>query len=271
MPPNPKLSTQTVLVIGGTSGIGLAVAAEALAQSAAHVTISGSNPTKLSAALSHLRGALPSEADHSRVSGYTCDLSTDGASVEANLRALLAATVAGNGNGRIDHVAYTAGDALALTPLAQLTAAAIHAGGAVRFVGALLLAKILPAYAAAGAASSSLTLTGGVNARRPSPGGGWTVAAAYGAALQGAMRGLAVELAPLRVNLVEPGAVETPLWGASVPGEAGREAMRRRFAERSTVGRVGRPEDTAEAYVYLMKDHFAAGAIVESNGGTLLT
>ncbi|KAL0257523.1 hypothetical protein SLS55_008337 [Diplodia seriata] len=267
----PKLSTQTVLVIGGTSGIGLAVAAEALAQSAAHVTISGSNPSKLAAALSHLLGTLPSASDHSRVSGYTCDLSGggDGASsvVEANLRALLAATVAGNGRGRIDHVAYTAGDALPLTPVSSLTASAIHAGGAVRFVGALLLAKLLPEFTTP-SPTSSLTLTGGVNTNRPSP-GGWTLAAAYGGALQGAMRGLAVELAPLRVNLVEPGAVETPLWG-SVPVE-GREAMRRRFGERSTVGRVGRPEDTAEAYVYLMKDHFAAGAIVESNGGTLLT
>ncbi|OMP87500.1 Dehydrogenase/reductase SDR family member 2 [Diplodia seriata] len=266
----PKLSTQTVLVIGGTSGIGLAVAAEALAQSAAHVTISGSNPSKLAAALSHLRGALP-DADHSRVSGYTCDLSgSDGApDVEANLRALLAATVAGNGRGRIDHVAYTAGDALPLTPVSSLTASAIHAGGAVRFVGALLLAKLLPEFTTP-SPTSSLTLTGGVNTNRPSP-GGWTLAAAYGGALQGAMRGLAVELAPLRVNLVEPGAVETPLWGSVSEEAGGREGLRKRFGERSTVGGVGRPEDTAEAYVYLMKDRFAAGAIVESNGGTLLT
>ncbi|KKY23645.1 putative short chain dehydrogenase [Diplodia seriata] len=173
----PKLSTQTVLVIGGTSGIGLAVAAEALAQSAAHVTISGSNAAKLSAALAHLRGTLPTASDHhSRVSGYTCDLSADGPSVEANLRALLAATVAGNGRGRIDHVAYTAGDALPLTPVSSLTASAIHAGGAVRFVGALLLAKLLPEFTTPSPASS-LTLTGGVNTNRPSP-GGWTVAAA---------------------------------------------------------------------------------------------
>ncbi|OJD28855.1 short-chain dehydrogenase [Diplodia corticola] len=288
----PKLSTQTVLVIGGTSGIGLAVAAEALAQSAQHVTIAGSNPAKLSAALSTLRAGI-SDGSHQRISGHTCDLlgnGDDDNDIETNLRALLDATVATNGAGRIDHVAYTAGDAAALaaltTPAAALTVDAIRAGGTVRFVGPLLLAKLLPAYvrrsppAADGDGdgdgwryhSPSLTLTGGVNATRPAP--GWTVAAAYGAALRGAVRGLAVDLAGvppcgIRVNLVEPGAVETPLWDGVAPG-GGREAMRRRFAERSTVGRVGRPEDTAEAYVYLMKDGFAAGAVVESNGGTLL-
>lgn len=84
------------------------------------------------------------------------------------------------------------------------------------------------------------------------------------------MRGLAVDLAPLRVNLVEPGAVETGLW-ASVPGgQEGREALKRRFAERTTVGGIGGAEDVAEAYVYLMRDRFAAGSVVASNGGTLL-
>ncbi|KAB2573951.1 Short-chain dehydrogenase/reductase SDR [Lasiodiplodia theobromae] len=256
----PKLSTQTVLVIGGTSGIGLAIAAEALAQSAAHVTIAGSTQTKLSNALSHLR----SNNKDDRISGYTCDLSNP-ATIESNLRALLDATVAGNGTGRIDHVAFTAGDALGLKPLAELTIESVQAAGTVRFMGVLMLAKLLPAYAAPGP-TSSLTLTGGVNTNRPSP--GWTVPAAYGAATQGVMRGLAVDLKPLRVNMVEPGAVETPLWD-SVPG-ASREPMKERFAARSTVGRVGRPEDTAEAYVYLMKDYFAVGTIVESNGGTLL-
>ncbi|GME66396.1 Short-chain dehydrogenase/reductase SDR [Neofusicoccum parvum] len=264
--PAPKLSTQTLLVIGGTSGIGLAVAHLALANSIAHVTISGSNPTRLAAALASLRASDPAADLTSRTSGHVCDLSSP-ATTEPNLRALLAATVAANGAGTLDHVVFTAGDALAVVPVADLTVAALHAAGAVRFVAPLLLAKLLPAFAAPGHASS-LTLTGGVNGQRPAP--GWTVPAAYGNALRGVVRGLAVDLKPLRVNLVEPGAVETPLWDRFAVGGVEREAFRRRWAERTTVGRVGAPEDTAEAYLYLMKDHFAAGSVVSSNGGTLL-
>ncbi|KAL1617266.1 hypothetical protein SLS56_011070 [Neofusicoccum ribis] len=266
--PAPKLSTQTLLVIGGTSGIGLAVAHLALANSVSHVTISGSNPTRLAAALASLRASSSDPAADlvSRTSGHTCDLSSPG-TTERNLRALLAATVAANGAGTLDHVVFTAGDALAIVPVADLTVAALHAAGAVRFVAPLLLAKLLPAFAAPGHASS-LTLTGGVNGQRPAP--GWTVPAAYGNALRGVVRGLAVDLKPLRVNLVEPGAVETPLWDRFAVEGVEREAFRRRLVERTTVGRVGAPEDTAEAYLYLMKDYFAAGSVVSSNGGTLL-
>ncbi|KAH7025388.1 short chain dehydrogenase [Macrophomina phaseolina] len=260
----PKLSTQTVLVIGGTSGIGLAVASEALSQSASHVTIAGSNPSRLSNALATLRTAHPSAAAANRITGYVCDLSQPSV-LEANLKALLDATTASNGTGKIDHVVNTAGDALGLTPLADLTVESIQAAGVVRFLAPLILAKLLPAYIAAGP-TSSLTLTGGVNAARPSP--GWTVPAAYGNALLGIARGVAVDLKPLRVNVVAPGAVETPLWN-SLP-EEGREDVKRRFAERTTVGRLGRPEDVAEAYLYLMKDYFVTGTLIASDGGTLL-
>ncbi|KAI0806940.1 hypothetical protein C8Q74DRAFT_1225146 [Fomes fomentarius] len=109
----------------------------------------------------------------------------------------------------------------------------------------MLLAKLLPAYIVPGY-TSSLTLTGGVAHQRPPP--GWSV--------------------PLRVNLVEPGAVATPLWH-SIPVES-RAAAMKLHAENSTLGRVGDAEDTAEAYMYLMKDYFATGSIVASNGGMLL-
>ncbi|KAI0807284.1 short chain dehydrogenase [Fomes fomentarius] len=257
-----KLSTQTVLVLGGTSGIGYAVASIALAQSALHVTVSGSNPTRLESALSALRSAHPS-AD-TRVSGFVCDLSKAD-ELEKNIKALLDATVAANGKGKIDHIVFTAGDPLSLVPLAEISVDAIHRAGTIRYLAPVLLAKLLPAYIVPGY-TSSLTLTGGVNTERPSP--GWSVIASIIAGLQGLTRGLAVDLKPLRVNLVEPGAVETPMWD-SLPADA-RAGVKKHFTERSTLGRVGDAEDTAEAYVYLMKDYFATGSIVSSNGGTLL-
>ncbi|KAF4311095.1 Short-chain dehydrogenase/reductase SDR [Botryosphaeria dothidea] len=260
----PKLSTQTVLVIGGTSGIGLAVASEALAQSASHVTISGSQPPKLSAALDTLRAAHPAAASAGRISGYACDLSRAD-TLEEDLKALLDAAVGGNGTGKIDHVIYTAGDYLGLVPIGEFSVLAIQRAGVVRFLGPLVLAKLLPSYVAAGH-RSSLTLTSGVNAQRPAP--GWTLPATYGNALMGMMRGFAVDLKPLRVNLVAPGAVETPRWDR-LPAD-GRDDLKRRFVEKTTLGRIGQPEDVAEAYVYLMKDHFVTGAFVASDGGALL-
>ncbi len=257
-----KLSTQTILVLGGTSGIGHAVASIALAQSAFHVTISGSNPARLESALSALRSAHPSAAK--RVSGFVCDLSKAD-ELEKNIKALLDATVAANGKGKIDHIVFTAGDRLSLVPLAAVSVDAIHGAGTVRYLAPVFLAKLLPAYIVPGY-TSSLTLTGGAAAQRPSP--GWSVVASIGAALHGLTRGLAVDLKPLRVNLVEPGAVATPLWD-SIPAEARAGAMKL-YAEKSTLGRVGDAEDTAEAYVYLMKDYFATGSIVSSNGGMLL-
>lgn len=75
---------------------------------------------------------------------------------------------------------------------------------------------------------------------------------------------LAVDLAPIRVNVVSPGAIHTELL-QGVPDQAMEV-----FAKATTVGRIGRPEDVAEAYLYFMKDGFATGSMVESNGGRLL-
>lgn len=82
------------------------------------------------------------------------------------------------------------------------------------------------------------------------------------------MRGLAVDLKPLRVNIVSPGAVHTEIFG-TVPAER-LDTVLDGFRQKSTTGTVARPEDLAEAYIYIMKDHFVTGSIVESNGGRLL-
>jgi NAD(P)-dependent dehydrogenase (short-subunit alcohol dehydrogenase family) len=79
------------------------------------------------------------------------------------------------------------------------------------------------------------------------------------------IRGLAVDLKPLRVNLVAPGAIKTEMWGDKLPPQASE-----RFKSRTLVGAVGRPEDTAEAYIYAMKDYYVTGTVLLSEGGALL-
>lgn len=86
------------------------------------------------------------------------------------------------------------------------------------------------------------------------------------AGIQGLARNLALDLAPLRVNAVEPGPVDTALWDAKLTAEQ-KEAMFAGLAKSSPTGRVAAAEDVAEAYVYLMKDRSSTGEIVKSRCG----
>jgi NAD(P)-dependent dehydrogenase (short-subunit alcohol dehydrogenase family) len=77
-------------------------------------------------------------------------------------------------------------------------------------------------------------------------------------------RNLAVDLQPIRVNLVSPGAVDTELWGPN------RESLIAQFSKTAFMGRVATADEVAESYVYLMKDTNATGSTVSTNGGVLL-
>jgi NAD(P)-dependent dehydrogenase (short-subunit alcohol dehydrogenase family) len=115
--------------------------------------------------------------------------------------------------------------------------------------------------------TNSLTFTGGVVTKRPRP--GLAVLAAYGGAFEALIRGLALDLKPMRVNLVAPGAVRTPMFD-KFPKEKLDEILEV-YKNGTTTGRIGKPEDVAEAYIYLMKDPFVTGAVIETNGGSVLT
>lgn len=254
-----KLANSRILVLGGTSGIGFCVA-EAAVEHGAYVIVSGSRPEKLAKAIERLQNAYSDAKD--RITGHTCDLS-DIPKLEANLTSLLdAATTSGH---KIDHIAFTAGDALQIKPVSEIDVEYIQRTGAVRFFAPLMLAKLLPKYVTPGP-TSSFTITGGVNGTKPSP--TWTVVAAWSTAGEGLARGLAVDLAPMRVNVVSPGAVRTELFDG-LPRDT-LDAVIRKYNKETTVGHIGRPEDTAEAYIYAMKDRFVTGSSIESNGGNLL-
>jgi NAD(P)-dependent dehydrogenase (short-subunit alcohol dehydrogenase family) len=112
----------------------------------------------------------------------------------------------------------------------------------------------------------SIVFTSGIAGARPQA--GWALGASICSAMEGLTRALAVELAPLRVNLVSPGFVRTPLW--SDMSEEQREAMYAAAGARLPVGRVGEADDLAEAYLFLMRQGFATGQTFIVDGGGVL-
>ncbi|MCJ1426009.1 hypothetical protein MMC29_003911, partial [Sticta canariensis] len=255
-----KLAGKRILVLGGTSGIGFCIA-EAAVEHDAIVIVSSSNASKVDKAVHRLQTAYPSR--FSNISGKTCNLA-DPAALEANLGALFEFAT-GSKRELLSHVAFTAGDAITISPIAEASVDYMRNSSVVRFIAPMVLAKIAPPYLCPGP-GSSITFTGGVNAAKPIP--GWGILAAYGAGVEGFTRGMAQDLKPIRVNLVSPGAVGTEY--DSVSAEV-REAMQEAFRKETLTGRIGRPEDLAEAYLYCMKDGFVTGTIISSDGGRILS
>jgi NAD(P)-dependent dehydrogenase (short-subunit alcohol dehydrogenase family) len=257
-----KLAGQRVLILGGTSGIGFCVA-EAAIEHGATVVISSSNQTKLDKTVARLKEAYPAQTEKQPITTHVCDVS-DSSNLDANFEALFQTATAG-GTVKLNHVVTTAGDALSLPPLSELTPEIVQKSMHVRFVAPAVMAKYIEKYVEK-SPSSSFTMTGGQAGRKPAP--GWSLATSVSTAVEGLTRGLALDLKPVRVNAVAPGAVNTELFGA-FPKEL-VDGMFEMFKSKSTTGTVGRPEDLAESYIYLMKDQYVTGSVLESNGGSLL-
>jgi len=235
------LQHQRVLIIGGTSGIGLGVATAVAERGGTPIVVSR-NQSSVDRAL----GALPAGAH-----GATVDL-TDTAAIEA-----LAEDI-----GPVDHLVYTAGEPLEAVPLAELTPAVISGFYQTRFVSACITVRVFgPRLPATG----SITLTSGSASEQPEFG-------ALPVSLCGAMNALttalAVELAPVRVNAVAPGVVRSPLWRNLDDGD--REALYSSTAEQTPVGRIGEVNDAAQAYLYCIEQKFSTGAVIKVDGGSVL-
>ncbi|KAH7408151.1 hypothetical protein DE146DRAFT_606025 [Phaeosphaeria sp. MPI-PUGE-AT-0046c] len=259
-----RLANTNILIFGGTSGIGFAVANLALS-CGARVTISGSAQPKVDDKVSKLQSFYP-KLPSSSTRGFACDLAQE-ENLEENLKALLD-KVTKNGSEKLDHIVYTAGSPGDLPKVSEITLASALSGSVMRFGAPALLAKLISSgeYMPL-TVSSSMTVTGGTNTYKPLP--GWTYAATAGGGLDGLVRGLAVDLKPVRVNCVVPGSIQTELlqrWLDSL-GEEETENMKKGFSLAAT---LGQPEDIAEAYGYLMRDRFATGSWVTSDGGRLL-
>ncbi len=235
------LKDQHIVVVGGSSGIGFAVAAAAAAEGA-RVTIGSSSAAKVEAATARLGNAG---------SGFTVNV-TDKADVERVF----------SGLGPIDHLVFTAGDwgGPRRGALADLDLDVAPSLFAVRFWGATAVVKAaLPKIAPEG----SITLTNGMIAHRPRPGS--AVSSAMAGAVEHLARGLAVELAPIRVNCVCPGLIRTEVWN-SIPAES-REERLKAMTQTQPIPRVGAVEEAAQAYLFLMNCGYATGQVLKVDGG----
>ena len=259
-----KLAGKRVLVIGGTTGIGFCVA-EGCLEHGATVILTGSSDETAQRAVARLRASYPS-AGADQLFGYGCDLAVAIKDIEANVTALLEKATEG-GSKLLDHIAFLAGDDFSLrAPISEVQLEGIAPLLTVRLYGGVAVAKLAPRYMAVSPASS-LTLTSGVLSARPVD--GMALITTLGSAVSALGLALALELRPIRVNVISPGLVYTERMDRALP-ESEREAYRQRGKAATTTGEVGNPVDVAEAYLYVMRDRFVTGQDIGSNGGRTL-
>ncbi|OIW30858.1 NAD(P)-binding protein [Coniochaeta ligniaria NRRL 30616] len=252
-----KLQDKHVLVIGGSSGIGLAVSEGALA-SGANVTISSSSQSKIDNAVSTFKPTYPDR----KIVGIAADLGKPG-TLEADLDNLFKTAVAANGT--IHHVVYTAADSLSLGGLDTVTVDLMAKAAHMRMYVPVMLAKVAARHLPK-ERHSSLTITSGSVVDKPAP--GWAVVAYLAGGLVALARALAVDLAPVRVNVVQPGFVDTPLWNMT---EDAKKATIAAVEGKVLTRKFGEAEDVAEAYLWVMKDNNVTGTVAKTDGGFLLT
>jgi NAD(P)-dependent dehydrogenase (short-subunit alcohol dehydrogenase family) len=234
-----SLAGKRVVVIGGASGIGFAVAALA-EEIGAEVVIASRNAAKVAAAVERLPGAT----------GGAVDL-RDEASVSGFFESL----------GAFDHLAITAGDwgGSRFVAIRDIDLAAARDGLEIRFWGVLAAVK----YGSRSIApNGSITMTSGMMTHRPRKGA--PLATAIGGAVEHLARGLAVDLAPVRVNAVCPGMILT-----EVVKQAPEETLRAWVAG-LPLPRGATPSEAATAYVYSMLNSYVTGQTLAVDGGGLL-
>jgi NAD(P)-dependent dehydrogenase (short-subunit alcohol dehydrogenase family) len=231
------LAGKKVVVIGGSSGIGLATAELATSQGAEVVVASRS------------AAKLDPVAERLKVTAISADVTSDQSVAELFKR-----------TGPVDHVVLTAAQ-LRTGPFKTVAMEDVRATMEGKFWGAWRVAReaeIRP--------GGSLTLVTGFLSVRPRPNS--AIISAANGALESLARALALELAPVRVNAVSPGVIDTPIR-AAMP-EAARKEMLAKTAAALPVGRVGAAEDIAWQILSFMANGFATGSIVYVDGGALV-
>ena len=238
----------TIVVIGGSSGIGLAVARRSL-DDGATVVIAGRSQQRLDAARADLARTGPPAG---RLSAHPVDIG-DPAQVTRLFERV----------GTLSHLVVTAAD-LPYGPVVSLSEDSM-----VRAVRSKILGPLFAAQQAAPRITKpgSITFTSGIAASRPAPGG--ALAATVNGALESMVLALALELAPIRVNAVSPGWVDTPVWDRLATPDV-KNAMMADLAARLPARRLGRPEDIANAVAFLIADDFVTGTVLHAEGAQVL-
>ena len=230
--------TRKTLILGGSSGIGEAAAAAFMA--AGHdVIIASRSAGKLAQARSRLGDVETIEVD-----------TTDPASVAALMQAA----------GTIDHLVLTAGGRTPTGPFAEIGAQGLEA---VMTDKLLVQARVAQAAIPHLSKSGSITFTGGIAGQKAVP--GMSAAAAANMALEALSRSLAAEIAPVRVNIVVPGLVDTPAY-SEMPDDM-RKGLFAGAASSLPVGRVGLPSDIGAAILAIATNGYMTGSSVVIDGG----
>ena len=240
-----ELQGSHVAVIGGSSGIGLAVATMASA-AGARVTIASRSRNRLVGAAATIGGSVEyAELDV-----------TSAAAVERFFAAV----------DPIDHLVCAVRDSeaglrdLYIAPLIDIDPDAGLIYLKSKFWGQLLVTKFGCAKVAR---TGSITLTSGIASRGWVP--GHTVVGAVNSAVEGFVKKAARELGPIRVNAVSPGLTDTPTYDP-LPAAVKRDLFAE-YAQRSPLGRTARPEDIAVGYRFLMTADFVTGTVLDVDGG----
>ncbi|BEH11195.1 MULTISPECIES: SDR family oxidoreductase [Geobacter] len=233
-----SLNDAKVVVIGGSSGMGLAVAKMA-ADEGARVVIAGRSEEKLRQAADEIRQPVETRS---------LDVTQEQA-----VQAFFAET------GELDHLVVTAATGVAGSFL-ELETPSFRQIFDSKFWGQYFAARYGAQRIREG---GSITFFSGVAAAKPVD--GLSAYAAVNGAVESLCRSLAVELAPLRVNAVSPGIVDTPAYAGMSPTE--RKRMFDALAARLPARRIGRPEDVAAAVISLMKNGYVTGSVVHVDGG----
>ena len=236
------LQNKRVVILGGSSGVGLAVAEQAASQGA-KIVIASSNAERVQKAVESVGGNAQEQ---------TLDLSDEQA-VETLFTKL----------GAFDHLVFTAGDSLMLQDLATIDLKQARRAFELRYWAALAAAKYGSKSIRKG---GSIVLTTGIAGQRPHK--GWVIPASVCGTIEALTRALALELAPIRVNAVSPGVLRTNLWQNMAAAE--REQLYESVDNSLPVGRVGEAHDVAQAYLFLMQEEFSTGQTLVVDGGTVL-
>jgi NAD(P)-dependent dehydrogenase (short-subunit alcohol dehydrogenase family) len=236
----PELAGQTVVVIGGSSGMGLETARRARAE-AAEVILVGRNPDRLKQAASELGAQRTAAFD-----------ATDFGQLETFFQGLPTP---------IDHV-FVTGPGPYYAPLAELDRERAHENFDAHLWLAVAVAQQAVGKVRPG--GTLLFMSGTAGGRGP----GLSISAAVTAALPALIANLAVEVAPIRVNLIAAGFVDTPL-SASLLGDDLR-ARRDHLRATLPIGRVVGPADVAALAVHIMTNTALTGATYDIDGGQQL-
>jgi NAD(P)-dependent dehydrogenase (short-subunit alcohol dehydrogenase family) len=232
------LQEQRIIVFGGSSGIGLA-AAQSLLAAGARVTVVGRSADRLEAAARQTPGLATAAVD-----------ATDAEAVKRYFDQV----------DTFDHLVITVGGGAPPTPFHEIDLARFRQSFDDKFWAQFAIAQ---AGSRKLGSRGSITFITGAAARRAVP--AMVPYAAINGAIEAMVGPMALALAPIRVNAVAPGIIDTPFWGG-MP-DAARQGFFTQMGTKLPAGRVGRPDDVAQAVRYLVENGFVTGTTLDVEGG----